>query len=68
MKCDVNLGSVHTICIHRPCSPQAVNTGTLHGAPVSTGRIGKNIALTMLFANTARGHGCSVHSARVHGP
>jgi len=49
----------------RECVPRPVNTAWFTGAsfdrpaPVST---------TIVFANTARGHGCSVHTTRVHGP
>jgi len=55
----------------RPAS-RAVFAGRQHGcvyrAPVSTGRVGEKHCKTMLFANTARGHGHSVHATRDHGP
>jgi len=46
----------------------AVNTGALFTLPVFTGRIEKKHCTTMLFLNTARVHGCPVHTSRVHGP
>jgi len=48
-----------------PCSlapDHTVNTGREYLAPVFTGRVGKQQCTTMLFADTARGHGCSVHT------
>jgi len=42
--------------------------GSVYRAPVSTGRVGKKHCTTTLFANTAREHGCSLHTTRVHKP
>jgi len=40
---------------------RAGNTGSVYRAPGSTSRVGKKHCRTVLFAITARWHGCSVH-------
>jgi len=42
--------------------------GSVYRAPLSTGRVGKKHLSSDAFANTVRGHVCSVHTTHVYVP
>jgi len=58
-----NMGHVHGCPKWHPWT-WAMDTGSVYLASVFTGRVGKKHCMTMLFANTAREHWCSVHITR----
>ena len=63
--CDTRCAASFSVSTHYPCS-RAVNTGVILNIRVHGTRWWQKVLSH--FASTAREHGCSVHSTRVHGP